>query len=118
MKIRTEYTGHYDEYAWTAVDDDTYDSSDDSSNCHHVGYGATEAEAIDDLMRLLDELDDAGRDPDCICGWSTVHSASEEPPHRVANKHCPIHGNAAARDPDAEYERRRDDAMDNPPWEE
>jgi hypothetical protein len=39
-----------------AIDDDTYDGAEDSSNRNHVGYGRTEAEAISDLLRLLDEL--------------------------------------------------------------
>jgi len=35
---------------------------------------------------------------------SSVNSASIDPPHEVIDKNCPLHGNAAARDPDAAYE--------------
>ncbi len=56
MKIRTSNTGAMDvEYAWSAVDDDTYDGTDDSANRNMIGYGKTEVEAIEDLMRLLQE---------------------------------------------------------------
>ena len=58
MKIRT--TGPYATYSggpfeWSAVDDDTYDGAEDSSNRNMVGYGRTEAEAIADLERLYQE---------------------------------------------------------------
>lgn len=60
-QIRT----HYDpkpiplrQFDWIAVDDNTYDGAPDSGNRHQVGYGATEAEAIADLLEQLDE--DAG----------------------------------------------------------
>lgn len=43
-------------YDWCAVDDDTYDGAPDSGNRHHVGYGATEQEAVDDLRRLMEEI--------------------------------------------------------------
>ena len=39
-----------------AIDDDTYDGAEDSSNRNHVGFGRTEAEASAELLRLLDEL--------------------------------------------------------------
>lgn len=57
------------------------------------------------------------REQGCICGWSPVNSASIDPPHEVIHRHCPIHGNAAARDPDAAYEARRDDPPE-PFWME
>jgi hypothetical protein len=53
LKIRTDY--HWDKpdsirgFVWTAVDDDSYDVADDSSN-NKIGYGATEAEAVLDLI--------------------------------------------------------------------
>jgi hypothetical protein len=59
MKISTEYwakPGPERSFDWSAVDDDTYDGAEDSSNRNHIGYGRTEAEAIADLRRLLDEL--------------------------------------------------------------
>src|SRR5262249_26693458 len=50
---------------WCAVDDDTYDADYDSergfySNCP-IGYGATEQEAIDDLLMPLCERDETIR---------------------------------------------------------
>jgi hypothetical protein len=57
MNIRTDYdpkpipTNRFD---WTAIDDNTYDGAPDSGNRHEVGYGATEAEAIADLVTILD----------------------------------------------------------------
>ena len=30
---------------FTAIDDDTYDGTEDSSNRNHIGYGRTDAEA-------------------------------------------------------------------------
>jgi len=38
---------------WSAIDDDTYDGAPDGPRCP-VGQGATEAEAIADLMEQLD----------------------------------------------------------------
>lgn len=42
-------------FDWSALDSDTYDGAEDSSNRNHIGYGATEAEAIADLMTILEE---------------------------------------------------------------
>ena len=53
MKIRTSHS--YSIYAWSALDDDTYDGAQDSNNSHMIGYGMTEAEAIADLKRLMRE---------------------------------------------------------------
>lgn len=61
MKIRTSYdpkpipTSRFD---WAAVDEDTYDGAPDSGNRNQIGYGASEAEAIADLMILLEENKD------------------------------------------------------------
>lgn len=67
--------------------------------------------------RVPDPCTQEARDEGCICGWSSVNSASIDPPHEVIDKNCPLHGNAAARDPDAAYEAMRDDPP--PPfWEE
>lgn len=52
----------------------------------------------------------------CTCGWSSVNSASIDPPERVRNLHCPIHGNLAARDPDAALEAKRDEERDALAW--
>jgi hypothetical protein len=38
-----------------AIDDETYDGAEDSSNRNQVGYGCTGAAAIADLMAQLDE---------------------------------------------------------------
>jgi hypothetical protein len=41
------------QFDWSAIDDDTYDGADDSS-CP-IGHGATEQDAIDDLLEQIDE---------------------------------------------------------------
>ena len=46
------------QFDWTALDESTYDGAEDSSTRHEIGYGRTEAEAIADLRRLLDEKAD------------------------------------------------------------
>ena len=50
----------------------------------------------------------------CTCCYSPVNSATIDPPHLIRDEWCPIHG----RDPDAEYERRRDEARDEPAYDE
>jgi hypothetical protein len=58
MQIRTEFVcppipdRNFD---WSAIDESTYDGAEDSSNRDHVGYGRTEADAIADLMAILEE---------------------------------------------------------------
>jgi hypothetical protein len=42
---------------WQAVDDDAYDGAEDSPRRGMIGFGRTEAEAIADLERLLQEVD-------------------------------------------------------------
>lgn len=52
MKIKTSYIYPpipIRQFDWSAIDDDTYDGE----GCP-VGYGATEAEAINDLKEQLD----------------------------------------------------------------
>jgi hypothetical protein len=39
---------------WTAIDCDTYDGADDSR--HPIGSGATEAEAIADLLEQIEAV--------------------------------------------------------------
>ena len=61
MKIRTTFV--YPpipdrRFDWSAIDEDTYDGAEDSGNRNQIGYGRTEAEAIADLMAILQE--DAG----------------------------------------------------------
>lgn len=53
MNIRT--AKNWNDLAWTAVDDDTYDAAD-TIYSHMIGYGATEEEAIADLERLMREV--------------------------------------------------------------
>jgi predicted RNase H-like HicB family nuclease len=55
MKIRTSRCYSDEPYEWSAIDDDTYDGAEDSSNRHMIGFGKTEAEAIADLERLIQE---------------------------------------------------------------
>ena len=43
---------------WSAVDRDTYDGAPDSANRNQVGRGATEAEAIADLMAIVVDAPD------------------------------------------------------------
>lgn len=78
---------------------------------------ATRAALAQDIQTLIEDYI-AGLRAECVCGWSSVNSASIDPPHRVVNKHCPIHGNFAARDPDAALEAKRDHERDFPWWEE
>lgn len=54
MKIVTDYWAKpipLRQFDWSAIDDDTYDGAEDS-NCP-VGYGATEQQAIDDLLEQM-----------------------------------------------------------------
>ncbi len=56
MKIKTTYVFPPIPlrcFDWSAIDDDTYDGAEDS-HCP-IGHGATEQEAIDDLMRQIEE---------------------------------------------------------------
>jgi hypothetical protein len=58
MKIRTDYWPKPippRQFDWTAIDDDTYDGAPDSCTRSQVGYGATEQEAIDDLLQQIAE---------------------------------------------------------------
>ena len=60
MKIRTDNIYPpipIRECDWCAWDDDNYDGAPDSPNRHMVGYGATEQEAINDLLRIMEEED-------------------------------------------------------------
>jgi hypothetical protein len=95
MKIRTNHSYSGGPYAWSAIDDDTYDGAEDSSNRHTIGYGATRDEAIADLQRLLQEEAES----ECSCRWSTVHSTDIDPPHQILDRLCPVHGDGGP-DPD------------------
>ena len=56
MKIKTEYDPRalMPSWEWLAVDDDTYDGAPDAGpKARAIGYGATEAEAIADLLEQL-----------------------------------------------------------------
>lgn len=60
MRIKT----HYDpppipprDHDWCAYDDDTYDGAEDSGPlARAIGYGKTEADAIDDLLDQIAEF--------------------------------------------------------------
>lgn len=49
---------------------------------------------------------------DCICRMSSVNSASIDPPERITNRNCPVHGSPV--DPSDAYKAARDDAIDFP----
>ncbi len=59
MKISTEDHGAWRDSRgrrhteWSAIDDDTYDGAPDAHS--PIGRGATEAEAIEDLMTQIEE---------------------------------------------------------------
>lgn len=60
--IRTDYWPKpvpSNQYDWSATDWDSYDGAPDSGNRNQIGYGATEAEAIADLLSILEEDDAA-----------------------------------------------------------
>jgi hypothetical protein len=42
-------------FDWSAIDDDTYDGAEDSSNRFEIGHGETEEAAIQDLIRIREE---------------------------------------------------------------
>jgi hypothetical protein len=42
-------------FDYAAIDDDRYDGAPDSCNRGQVGYGATEEEAIADLLTLIED---------------------------------------------------------------
>ncbi len=56
MNIRTDYDPKpipLRQFDWIAVDDDTYDGAPE---CHcPIGFGATEQDAIDDLLEQIAE---------------------------------------------------------------
>jgi hypothetical protein len=57
MKISTSYwpkPGPSKAFDWSAVDSDVYDGAEDSATRNQIGYGATEAEAIADLMEQIE----------------------------------------------------------------
>jgi hypothetical protein len=54
MKIVTEFWRKpipLRKFDWSAIDDSTYDGD----GCHPIGHGATEAEAIQDLLDQIEE---------------------------------------------------------------
>lgn len=60
MKIVTEFVYPpipMRQFDWSAIDADTYDGADDAGGkARCIGRGATEAEAIADLMEQLEEF--------------------------------------------------------------
>jgi hypothetical protein len=58
MRISTEYWAKPipdRSCDWSAVDDDTYDGAPDTHPPCPIGWGATEAEAIADLLEKIEE---------------------------------------------------------------
>ena len=57
MRIKTEFIHPAipdRSFDWSAIDEDTYDGAEDSNVRHQIGYGATEQEAIRDLLEILE----------------------------------------------------------------
>lgn len=64
MKISTSYD--YPpipcrSFDWSAIDSDSYDGTEDDPHRHQIGRGATERDAVNDLVEILL---DAGYHPD------------------------------------------------------
>jgi hypothetical protein len=58
MKIKTSFWAKPipdRRFDWSAIDEDTYDGTEDSGTRGQVGFGATEQEAIAELMEILGE---------------------------------------------------------------
>ena len=58
MKLKTEFVFPpipVRNCDWSCIDEDTYDGAPDSSTRNDIGWGATEAEAIADFHRLMEE---------------------------------------------------------------
>lgn len=59
MDIRTDYWPKpipLRQFDWSAIDADTYDGAPDTKHPFNaIGYGATEAEAIADLLSQLED---------------------------------------------------------------
>lgn len=59
MKISTTFDSHpipTRNCDWSAIDADTYDGTEDDPRRHQIGHGATEDEAVTDLIeRLLED---------------------------------------------------------------
>jgi len=58
MKITTDYWPKpipWRKFDWSAVDSDTYDGAPDTHPPCPIGRGATEAEAIADLLEQIEE---------------------------------------------------------------
>lgn len=56
LRIRTDHwakPGPVRSFDWTAVDDANYDGAEDSRGRSGIGYGATETEAVIDLLKII-----------------------------------------------------------------
>lgn len=42
-------------FDWCAVDDETYDGAPDNKHGQEMGFGATEQQAIEDLLQLIQD---------------------------------------------------------------
>ena len=78
-------------------------ADDISMACIHIGQVAP---AKDEDADPPEPCTAEARMEGCTCSMESVNSASIDPPEPIINKWCPLHGGL---DPDAEYERRRDD---------
>ena len=58
MKIQTTYDPKpipLRQFDWYAIDSSTYDGAPDSTTRHQIGFGRTEAEAVQNLLEILNE---------------------------------------------------------------
>lgn len=88
----------------------------DEENTGRHGWGATEAEAIEDLRRIQEEEAEAEATlsdypPGCTCQFESIDSASIDPPEKIRTRGCPVHWPI---DPDRELQRQIDDKQDFP----
>jgi hypothetical protein len=61
--VHEDNTGYAPKHRrFTAYDDDTYDGAEDSRNRSTIGYGATESEAILDLIEIMYDECEIGED--------------------------------------------------------
>lgn len=77
MKISTTYI--YPpipcrDFDWSAIDEDSYDGTEDDPHRGQIGYGATEREAVNALAEILQ---DAGVHPDVINAACDAHFAAK-----------------------------------------
>lgn len=64
------------DFDWCATDEDSYDGTEDDPHRGQIGYGATEREAVDALVEILQ---DAGFNPDEVNAAVDRHFAPVQP---------------------------------------